>query len=241
MRVLAVNSSPRKDKGNTALVLNPFLAGMKEAGADVELYYTSDLDIHACQGDLSCWIKTPGECIFKDDMSWLLPKISRADVVVLASPVYCDGMTGTLKTLVDRCVPSAQPFFEVRDGHIRHPRRDNRAMERSIVLVSNCGFWEMDNFDPLLLHVKAFCRNANAKFAGALLRPHGVVMGAMMDIGSPAVSDVLEAAKDAGRQMARGGKISPETLDAVSRELISRDMLIQFANKHFHEQLDQLP
>lgn len=32
MKVLAINSSPRMDRGNTALILNPFLEGMKEAG-----------------------------------------------------------------------------------------------------------------------------------------------------------------------------------------------------------------
>jgi multimeric flavodoxin WrbA len=40
MKVLAINSSPRMDKGNTALILNPFLEGMKEAGAEVDLFYT---------------------------------------------------------------------------------------------------------------------------------------------------------------------------------------------------------
>ena len=113
MKALAINSSPHKEKGNTALILSPFLEGMKEAGADVELHYTSDLKIHPCQGDLSCWIRTPGECIYKDDMSWMIQKISQADVLIFASPIYCDGMTGPLKMLMDRCIPMAQPFFEM--------------------------------------------------------------------------------------------------------------------------------
>jgi multimeric flavodoxin WrbA len=37
MNVLAINSSPHKDNVNTAMILNPFQDGMKEAGADVEL------------------------------------------------------------------------------------------------------------------------------------------------------------------------------------------------------------
>jgi multimeric flavodoxin WrbA len=69
MKALAINSSPNKGKGNTALILKPFLEGMKEAGAEVELYHTSDLKINPCQGDLSCWLRTPGECIHNDDMS----------------------------------------------------------------------------------------------------------------------------------------------------------------------------
>jgi multimeric flavodoxin WrbA len=239
MKVLAINSSPRKGKGNTALILNPFLEGMKEVGADVELYYTSDLKINPCQGDASCWFRTPGECIYKDDMSWLLPKIIQTDILILASPVYCDGVTGPMKMLMDRCVPGSEPFLEIRDGHIRHPRRQNGDRIRKIVLVSSCGFWEMDNFDPLLVHLKAYSKNAKAEFAGALLRPHGSVLGLMIEMGAP-VKDILEAATDAGRQIVRDGKMSPEALSTVSREIIPRDMFIQDANNQFRELLKKI-
>ena len=41
------------DKGITALVLGPFLEGMGEAGAEVELFYTQKLGINPCQGNLT--------------------------------------------------------------------------------------------------------------------------------------------------------------------------------------------
>lgn len=97
MKVTAINSSPRMDKGNTALVLGPFLEGMREAGAVVELFYTKQLQIHPCQGELSCWLRTPGKCFQQDDMQMLLPKLAEADVLVLATPVYVDGVTGPMK------------------------------------------------------------------------------------------------------------------------------------------------
>ena len=52
-----------------------------------------------------------------------------------------------------------------------------------IVLVCNCGYWEMDNFNPLLAHVKAICRNTDREFAGALLRPYGYIMGKLVHVG----------------------------------------------------------
>lgn len=48
MRALAINSSPRMEGGNTALVLNPFLSGMREEGAEIELFYTKKLKIDPC-------------------------------------------------------------------------------------------------------------------------------------------------------------------------------------------------
>jgi len=37
----------------TALILNPFLEGMREAGAGVELFYTRKLDIKPCTGEFN--------------------------------------------------------------------------------------------------------------------------------------------------------------------------------------------
>lgn len=238
MKVIAINSSPLMEKGNTTAILNPFLDGMKEAGAEVELFYTKKLDINPCQGEFNCWLKTPGQCFQKDDMEILRPKLWEADVWVLATPLYVDGMSGPMKNLLDRIIPAAQPFFELRNGHIRHPGR-GEAKNRKMVLVSNCGFWEMDNFDALVVHIKAICRNTGMEFAGALLRPHGPALKPMLEIGG-LVEDVVEAAKDAGRQLVRDGKISPETLSTVSRELLPMEDYFQQANQSFQQRLDAL-
>lgn len=40
MKVLAINGSPHMEVGNTAMILNPFLEGMKEEGSEVEVFYT---------------------------------------------------------------------------------------------------------------------------------------------------------------------------------------------------------
>ena len=74
---------------------------------------------------------------------------------------------------------------------------------------------------------------------GALLRPHAAALKAMRNEGAP-VEDVLEAAKDAGRQIMRDGNMSPETLNAVSRELLPRDALIQLANQSFRKEMARL-
>ena len=238
MKVVAINSSPNMDKGNTALILGPFLVGMREAGADVELFYTRKMKINPCQGEFNCWLKTPGKCFQKDDMQMLLPKLTEADVLVLATPLYVDGVTGPMKNLLDRIIPLAQPFFELRDGHCRHPGRDG-SRGSQLVLVSNCGFWEMDNFNPMLVHMEAVSKNMGREFAGALLRPHGPALMGMMEMGAP-VDDILDAAKEAGRQLVEDGRMSFETLKSVSRELLPLQMYLEIVNKRFQEELDAI-
>ena len=121
MKVVAINASPLMDKGNTAAILTPFLDGMREMGADVEVYYTSKLNIKPCKGDYNCQFKTPGKCFQQDDMAKLMPKIADADIQAFATPVYFDGMAGPMKMLLDRLIPLTSFSFELRDGHCRHP------------------------------------------------------------------------------------------------------------------------
>ena len=218
MQILAFNCSPNMAEGNTAMILNPFLEGMLSAGADVDLFFTKRLKIRPCAGDLHCWFKEPGTCIHKDDMVDLYPRLRAADAWVFATPIYFDGVSGPMKNLMDRLVPLVLPFVEIRNGHCCHPRREGTKSGK-VVLISTCGFWEPDNFDPLLVHMKAFCRTIGREFAGALIRPSGGALKGMADLGRP-VGDITEAAKAAGRQLVEAGEMSPETL-AIYRSLVN--------------------
>ena len=230
MRTLAINGSPHAEKGNTALILGPFLEGMKQAGAEVELFHTKKMNINPCLGEYNCWFKTPGVCSQKDDMGEIVPKLMEADILVFATPVYVDGMTGPMKNLLDRAIPVGDPVIEMRDGHCRHRARE-KVTDGKLVLVSNCGFWELDSFDPLVVHLQAVSRNLGREFAGALLRPHGPALKAMMDQGMP-VHDILDAAREAGRQLVKDGRMKPDTLKIVSRDLLPQQMYVNIANQY---------
>jgi multimeric flavodoxin WrbA len=236
MKVLAINGSPRMDQGNTAMVLGPFLEGIGEAGAEVELFYTKRLNINPCQGELNCFFKTPGNCFQTDDMEMLRPRLRDADMWVLATPVYLDGVTGPMKNLMDRTLPLMQPFLEMRDGHSRHPLWEG-VKRGKLVLVSCCGLCETDNFDPMLTHMKAFCKNLDREFAGAVLRPNGGFLKEMVEMGMP-LDDVFGAAREAGRQLIRDGRMSAETLGAVGRELMTPEAFMEVANPTIQQMLD---
>lgn len=236
MRVLAFNSSPNRGKGGTAAILTPFLEGMEQAGANVELVYVHTLNINPCRGCYVCWVKTPGQCIQKDDMQDLLPKMAAADILVLATPVYVDGMTGTMKMLLDRGIPLLKPFFEIRADHCRHPPHEPMK-DSKLVLVSVSGFYEMDNFDPLVTHTKAICKNMDREFAGALLRPYAHALSNIKRGGKP-TDDIFAAARNAGFDLVKKGKIATSDLATVSRDLIPREILVKNVNAHFQRAID---
>lgn len=238
MKVVALNSSPNMERGGTASMLNPFLGGMEEAGAEVELIYLQGLDINPCLGCGTCWSKTPGVCVQKDDMQAIYPKVAASDVIVLATPVYIDGMNSQMKAVIDRLYALLQPIFEVRDGHTRHSRRPNFKPGK-VVLVSACGHPESDNFDPLVAHVEAVCRNLDREYAGAVLRPIAWFLPWLEKMGIP-VDGVYEAARNAGRQLVLEGAMDPVTLEDVSRELVPRETFVETINGHVQRIVDTI-
>lgn len=230
-RVLIINGSPNGEEGNTEIVIKPFVEGIESTGGIVTRLYTKDLRINPCCGTCYCW-KNRGNCCRKDDMQKVHEALNNADILVLASPVYVGGLTGPLKNLLDRFLVRASPYIVNKNGHNSH--NANRAINsnsiKKIMLVSNCGFHELDNFDAILTHARLIAELFHCEFAGALLRPHGP---AMRFLPKKLISKVLSAAKMAGQELIQIGRISESTAQNVSKELIDKRKYVLAVNAHW--------
>ncbi|HUT84075.1 MAG TPA: flavodoxin family protein [Thermodesulfobacteriota bacterium] len=100
IKALAIYGSPRKG-GNTDLLLNETVKGMKEAGAQVdeiflrEMKFSPCLELYACEND--------GRCAIKDDMEKVYPKLIEMDCLALASPIFFYAVSAHTKAFIDRC------------------------------------------------------------------------------------------------------------------------------------------
>lgn len=103
MKILAILGSPRKN-GNTSIVMREYLKGIRHSNDKVHIdeVFINGENISGCNGCNSCKTATPGECIIKDGMQKLYPKIKEADVLVFATPVYWWNMSAQIKTFIDR-------------------------------------------------------------------------------------------------------------------------------------------
>ena len=97
----------------------------------------------------------------------------------------------------------------------------------------------MDNFDPLIHQVEALCKSLGASYAGALLRPHGESMPALLKKGSRDLEAVFAAAFQAGRKLIMEGEMQAEILERVSRTLVPKDKYLINANRYFQKLLDK--
>lgn len=50
-------------------------------------------------------MRNGGTCVLKDDMAEILGMFRKADVLVLATPIYFYGISAQMKTFIDRTYP----------------------------------------------------------------------------------------------------------------------------------------
>lgn len=97
-KVVALLTTRRKI--NTYNLLLQVKELLKKHDVDVEILFMFDYKINQCIGCDTCILK--GNCVLNDDAKLIMDKISQADGVILASPVYLQQVSGNMKTFLDR-------------------------------------------------------------------------------------------------------------------------------------------
>ena len=58
----------------------------------------SQLKIADCMGCFSCWVRTPGRCVIRDDAVGVYPLIAHSDHVIYVSRLFCGSYDVPMKT-----------------------------------------------------------------------------------------------------------------------------------------------
>jgi putative sterol carrier protein/putative NADPH-quinone reductase len=231
MKMLAINGSPRGTDSNTDRILLPFLEGAREAGAETETVYLKGKEINYCIGCFTCWTKTPGVCIHKDDMPELLEKMRPADILVYASPLYVYTVTAQMKAFMDRTIPLLSPYIIKRGDQFIHPRRFEDEWPKKVVLISNCGFPESHHFSALEEMFRAFTTGPDTELAAAICCAGGELLR------QPPMQEQLkwyiDAARSAGREVVERGSLTSGTQEILDRPLSDPEIYSQMANAYW--------
>jgi multimeric flavodoxin WrbA len=223
MNVLGINGSPRGKSSHTDYILQPFLEGASQAGASTETIYLKDHKIKPCTGCFTCWLVTPGECVLKDDMSWILEKVMNANVMVFSTPLYNCSMSALMKAYHERQLPLVKPNVIINEqGEMAHPLRHPEKGKQKWVLISNAGLPETKHFDVLLENYRRLTTyhggGGYAELVGTILkRMGGAFTKAPMDPGP--LDWFFDACRKAGSEVVKEGRISSETQEILDRPL----------------------
>ena len=100
MKVLAINSSARKD-GNTAILINRVFEELNKEGIETEMVQLAGQVIEPCK---ACWAcGGQGNCVHrKDQFRDIFDKMKEADGILLGSPVYSANISANMQALLER-------------------------------------------------------------------------------------------------------------------------------------------
>jgi len=230
-KIVVFDGGPRNAEfSKTTFMVKHFCRGAKSVGAEIEYVKLKNMKINPCTGCYTCWTKTPGECIFQDDMTDLRLKFRKADLIIFASPLYIFNVTGIMKNFLDRILPNMKPYMLIESGETMHPHRYPEDKQQGFVVFSAAGFPEVDhNFDGL----KAMFRCLHSHFEKSFLMGEFYMPGAEL-IAQPVYAarrkKIGQVCYNAGEQVVKEGKINMQFMEAVSD--------VEITQKKFQEQAD---
>jgi multimeric flavodoxin WrbA len=232
MKILAINGSHRGRSGCTQLLLDKLSEGVVAAGAEVETVVLAEKNINSC---LACGVcgkpATMGHCVYdnKDDLKDIFAKMRAADILIYGSPVYIFGLTGRMKTFMDRfnSTGTGEGLCLTESGLMFH-HVDKGVTGKPLVILTLCANIEQETVKNTLSYFSTFSRYVDAPIVGTLVRKMSILLEQK---DSPLVQEVMKAYMQAGKELALQGRISPQTERKANQPLLKipfLDFLLNF-------------
>lgn len=120
MKALALIGSPRKD-GNSAILADYVLKGLKENGCVIEKIYLDDYHIRPI-GEVIDNSRKRIDSRKDDDLPKILNEFLKADIIIWSTPIYWFGVSAQMKCFIDRLSSyfNVEPYKQrfINKGHI---------------------------------------------------------------------------------------------------------------------------
>lgn len=188
MKALVLSSSPRRN-GNSAILAEATLEGLRDSGHDAKLVFANDF-LSSFLRDCRLCRQPNGECSIEDGFrSVFLDEYLTADGFIAASPIYWYGTSAQLKAFFDRtfCYYAASypESARVIEGMMGKRIGLLLSSEESFPMVSGA----------VLCQIQEFSRYTHSTFVG-VVHGYGNARG---DVAKDP-NDPIQAAKRFGRE-----------------------------------------
>lgn len=238
--VVAVSGSPRGRNGYTHLMLEQLMRPL-ENRADCDAFVLAEKDIRRCTGCCSCWTKTPGHCVIKDDVPAMLARHEKADLVIFAFPLYIFTVPGLLKDYMDRTLLLVHPDMARNNAKTHHPKR--RPHPQRFIVLCQSGFPEREHFDAVRRTFDLYCERNDSSVLAYLFCPAGTDLFNNPTMHFEMVRKMTALAR-IGKRLSSAGRIDRAAVRDFSRALPPSQYTTwrRNASRFWHRRIDeQLP
>ena len=235
MNVLIIRANPRKE-GHTQRLTDLFVEGLKEGKAKVQEIHLSEQVINYCVGCYNCWLVTPGECIYDDDMPRIMDIFTHSDIVVFSTPLYIYNISAYLKTFLDRLLPYMKNEHLVSPtGNIRNAIRAPEHWPKKMAYILVGAFRGLEPFEGARKSLELFADGLCLPLCGELIRPESYLLP-FTYLKPKTIQNVKASFKKAGYELATQGHVSKTTMKMVSAPLSATiEHFIEDSNIYWQE------
>jgi multimeric flavodoxin WrbA len=236
MKVLALNGSLRGSRGAAGKILQSMGTGVEKAGGIWNVVHLSELKIETCRACNYCQRTKTYKCILDrtDNTEEIFGRMTDADMLIYASPVYVFGVSSLLKRFLER-IHSRAPVAEIlltKSGLFFHAT-DQSLSGKPFISIVVC-----DNIENLTVrntkeYFRIFGRFMDAPHVAHMEhRSAAAWMAALEGIGKQAkenAESVLAAYVRAGEELVLKGCISRRTKKIAERPFIKIPFPVRMA------------
>ena len=122
MRIAILNGEPNPQSQFESF-LSDLARSLTAAGHAVTSLTLREMNFKGCSGCFGCWVKTPGECVKRDNSAEVCRAAIAADLLLFASPLKMGFTSALLKRATDQMIPLIHPYFEMVHGEVHHLAR----------------------------------------------------------------------------------------------------------------------
>jgi multimeric flavodoxin WrbA len=122
MKITILNGEP-DPASDFQNYLHALTRRLTTSGHAVTQFDLATLNLRGCSGCFGCFVKTPGECVKRDDSAQICRSAIGSDLLLLASPMTMGFTTALLKRAADQMIPLIHPYLEIQGGEVHHRAR----------------------------------------------------------------------------------------------------------------------
>jgi multimeric flavodoxin WrbA len=151
--------------------------------------------------------------------------MASADILIYATPVYVFGMSGLFKTFIDRMNATGNTLdLRMSKKGLMFHHIDRASCSKPFVVLVCCDNLEAETPKNVLSYFHTFSKFTDAPQVGVLVRNGGRLSGYGSDPERqerfPKILEVYDAYEQAGRELAREGRIQRGTQYRANQEII---------------------